>query len=132
MAIVDSRSSVESNSKIPNTFGDINEFFSDIPKSSGIVMEASSVSEEIFLRLRDSGFKPVLANPFRTKVTDHAKIKTDKRRRGAGTDAPGRIHTIPPYALPGHTGHAAPDKAPQAHGRRPPHAEAQDTRHTAG
>ena len=78
MAIVDSRGRVESNSKIPNTFGDIDGFFSDIPRSSGIVMEASSVSEEIFLRLRDSGFKPVLANPFRTKAIAHAKIKTDK------------------------------------------------------
>lgn len=49
---------MESNSKIPNTFGNIDGLFSNIPKSVGIVIETPSVSEKIFLRWRDSGFKP--------------------------------------------------------------------------
>ena len=78
IAIVDGKGRVESNSKIPNTFEDIDRFFGDIPKSAGIVMEASSVSEGIFLHLRDSGFKPSLSNPYKTKAIAYAKIKTDK------------------------------------------------------
>ena len=78
IAIVDGTGRVESNSKISNTFGSIDRFFGDIPKSAGIVMEASSISEGIFLHLRESGFSPVLSNPYKTKAIAYAKIKTDR------------------------------------------------------
>lgn len=78
IAIVDGTGRVESNSKISNTFGNIDRFFGDIPKSAGIVMEASSISEGIFLHLRESGFSPVLSNPYKTKAIAYAKIKTDR------------------------------------------------------
>ena len=74
IAIVDGTGRVESNSKISNTFGNIDRFFGDIPKSAGIVMEASSISEGIFLHLRKSGFSPVLSNPYKTKAIAYAKI----------------------------------------------------------
>ena len=78
IAIVYKNGRMESNSKIPNTFKDIDDFLSEIPKNAGIVMESSSVSEAIFLHLRDAGYNPVLSNPYETRAIAHSKIKTDE------------------------------------------------------
>ena len=42
------------------------------------IMEASSISEGTFLHLRESGFSPVLSNPYKAKAIAYAKIKTDR------------------------------------------------------
>ena len=78
IAIVDKNGRMESNTKIPNTFKDIDEFFNEIPHHAGIVMESSSVSEAIFLHLRDAGYNPVLSNPYETRAIAYSKIKTDE------------------------------------------------------
>ena len=67
-----------SNTKIPNTIQDIDEFFADVPHDAALVMESSSVSQNVFLHLRRSGYDPVLSNPYKTKPIAYAKIKTDK------------------------------------------------------
>ena len=76
--MVDRNGKELSNTKIPNTIQDMDEFFADVPRDAGIVMEASSVSQNVFLHLRRSGYDPVLSNPYKTKPIAYAKIKTDK------------------------------------------------------
>lgn len=61
IATVDKNGRMEYNSKISNTLKDIDNFFDEILYNAGIVMESSSISEEIFLRLRDAGHNPVLS-----------------------------------------------------------------------
>ncbi len=78
ISMVDSNGRELSNTKIPNTIQDIDEFFADVPHDAGVVMESSSVSQNVFLHLRRSGYDPVLSNPYKTKPIAYAKIKTDK------------------------------------------------------
>ena len=78
IAIVDRNGRMESNTKIPDTFKDIDDFFGGIPHHAGIVMESSSVSEAIFSHLRDAGYNPVLSNPHKTRAIVYSKIKTDE------------------------------------------------------
>ena len=78
MAVRNRTGKLETNTSIPNTIQDIDEFFLDIPKTADIVMESSCVSRPVFLHLRNSGYDPILSNPYRTKAIAYNKIKTDR------------------------------------------------------
>ena len=49
ISMVDSNGRELSNTKISNTIQDIDEFFADVPHDAGVVMESSSVSQNVFL-----------------------------------------------------------------------------------
>ena len=65
IAVRNGAGKIESNTGIPNTRQDVDEFFRDMPKTAETVMESSCVSRHVFLHLRDSGFDPLLSNPYR-------------------------------------------------------------------
>lgn len=61
-----------------NTLKDIDDFLSEIPQNTGIVTESYSVSEAIFLRLRDAGYNPVSSDPYKTRTITLQDFKTNE------------------------------------------------------